>query len=274
MDANDSKYAFDSQEITKLPKDQYPSVKNADGTAVLVPYKAVVNGKDDLITAKITITDQEILKDAKIEFKVLSSGKNIEAVQSGNDYKLKLKGAYDYAEEEIVAALVPNDKEKKQQIISSFRLVHLSPKDINVSFVPLDKEAQNKLDDYGNKVNSTYQKVGINFNVRKEDIPKGFSELGIGDKIESGDPKLMSTYGSDQIKINSLYKGTDQRYVMFVTSKQASTGADGYFRLTDNLVMCSERQKIKLLHTNLDTAYSNWNTLGKNTAPYRATQTS
>ncbi|WOC53146.1 hypothetical protein BPO_p0063 (plasmid) [Bergeyella porcorum] len=41
----------------------------------------------------------------------------------------------------------------------------------------------------------------------------------------------MSTYGSDQLKINSLYKGTDQRYVMFVTSKQASTGADGYFRL-------------------------------------------
>ncbi|WOC53144.1 hypothetical protein BPO_p0061 (plasmid) [Bergeyella porcorum] len=58
-DANDSKYAFDSQELTKLPKDQYPSVKNADGTAVLVPYKAVVNGKDDLSPPKSPLPNKK-----------------------------------------------------------------------------------------------------------------------------------------------------------------------------------------------------------------------
>ncbi|WOC53145.1 hypothetical protein BPO_p0062 (plasmid) [Bergeyella porcorum] len=63
-------------------------------------------------------------------------------------------------------------RKRNSRFISSFRLVHLSPKDINVSFVPLDKEAQNKLDDYGNKVNNIYQKVGVKFNLRKEQIQK------------------------------------------------------------------------------------------------------
>ena len=44
----------------------------------------------------------------------------------------------------------------------------------------------------------------------------------------------MSTYGSDQKKINNLYLNTrskELRYVLFVTDKSSSTGQHGYMRL-------------------------------------------
>ena len=72
------KYAYDIQEKTKLPADKYPSVKDADGSPVSVPYKATVNKQTELFNAKVSITDPT-LKDAKIIFKTLSVGKAIEA---------------------------------------------------------------------------------------------------------------------------------------------------------------------------------------------------
>ena len=228
------KYAYDTQKKTNLPVDKYPSVKDADGSPVSVPYKATVNKQTELFDAKVSITDPA-LKDAKIEFKTLSIGKAIPAKElnktdAERTYQLELVGAFDYAEEEVIAVLMPKDSKDKQQVISSFRLVHLSPKMVDVSLVPLDANSDKLIDESSKKAVAIYEKIGVGLNLAKEKM-LDINGLGIGNTIESGDPKLMSTYGSDQIKINNLYKGTDKRYVLFVTEKQASTGMQGYFRL-------------------------------------------
>lgn len=68
------------------------------------------------------------MKDAEIIFKTLSIGKAIEATELNKtdierNYQLKLIGAFDYAEEEVIAVLMPKDAKDKQQVISSFQLV-------------------------------------------------------------------------------------------------------------------------------------------------------
>ncbi len=163
-------FAYDTAEKTKLPKDKYPSVKDADNNTVYVPYKATVNKQNELFDAKVSITDPT-LKDAKIIFKTLSVGKAIEATEisktdTERSYQLKLIGAFDYAEEEVIAVLMPKDSKDKQQVISSFRLVHLSPKTVDVSLVPLDANSQSKLQAQGDKLNQIYKKIGIKFNVK------------------------------------------------------------------------------------------------------------
>ncbi|SFZ97117.1 Fibronectin type III domain-containing protein [Chryseobacterium limigenitum] len=227
-------FAYDTAEKTKLPKDKYPSVKDSENNTVYVPYKATVNKKTELFDAKVSITDP-LLKDATIIFKTLSIGKAIEATEisktdAERSYHLKLIGAFDYAEEEVIAVLMPKDSTSKQKVISSFRLVHLSPKTVDVSLVPLDAGSQSKLQSQGDKLNQIYKKIGVTFNVTKDPV-LDISSVVSGDTINSEDADLMSTYSPQQQQINALYKGTGARYVLFVTDKKSSTGQKGYMRL-------------------------------------------
>lgn len=232
-DAN-GKFAYDTADKTKLPKSKYPSVKDTENNTVYVPYKATVNKQTELFDAKVSITDPA-LKDAKIIFKTLSLGKAIEAIElnktdTERNYQLKLPGTFDYAEEEVIAVLMPKESTGKQKVISNFRLVHLSPKTVNVSLVPLDANSQSKLQAQGNKINQVYNKIGVSFTVKEEPV-LDISSIVSGNTISSEDADLMSTYSPQQQQINALYKGTDARYVLFVTDKNSSTGQNGYMRL-------------------------------------------
>ncbi|PTT25542.1 hypothetical protein DBR28_17995, partial [Chryseobacterium sp. HMWF028] len=232
-DAN-GKFAYDTADKTKLPKSKYPSVKDTENNTVYVPYKATVNKQTELFDAKVSITDPT-LKDSKIIFKTLSLGKAIEAIElsktdTERNYQLKLPGTFDYAEEEVIAVLMPKESTGKQKVISNFRLVHLSPKTVNVSLVPLDANSQSKLQAQGNKINQVYNKIGVNFTVKEEPV-LDISSIVSGNTISSEDADLMSTYSPQQQQINALYKGTDARYVLFVTNKTSSTGQNGYMRL-------------------------------------------
>ncbi|WP_288436025.1 fibronectin type III domain-containing protein [uncultured Chryseobacterium sp.] len=228
------KFAYDTPEKKQLPESKYPSVKDAENNTVYVPYKATVNKQTELFDAKVKITNPA-LKDAKIIFKTLGSGKGINATElnktdTERTYQLKLVGSFDYAEEEVLAVLMPNDTIAKQHTISSFRLVHLSPKTVNVSMVPLDSDSQSKLQAQSDKINQIYNKIGVTFDVKQEPV-LNISSIVSGNTINSEDSDLMSTYSPQQQQINALYKGTDARYVLFVTNKNSSTGQNGYMRL-------------------------------------------
>ncbi|WP_314243203.1 fibronectin type III domain-containing protein [Empedobacter tilapiae] len=235
--AGSTKFDFDTKEQTGLPISDYETVKDRNGQAIAIPYKAVVNGQTDILQADIKITDAS-LKDSKIIFKTLSSGKNIEATETkisdtNRRFDLTLKGAYNYQEEDVIAVLMPNDSLAKQQVISSFKLLHLNGKKAKVHLVPLDQKSKGNLTQIRKNLSKVYDAIGVNFEIVDEDV-LDISNLGIGQKIESGDPKLMSTYGSDQIKINNHYLNTrskELRYVLFVTDKSSSTGQHGYMRL-------------------------------------------
>ena len=230
-------FAYDTAEKTKLPADKYPSVKDINGTTVSVPYKATVNKQTELFNAKVSITDPA-LKDAKIEFKTLSIGKAIPAKElnktdTERTYQLELVGAFDYAEEEVIAVVVPKDSTAKQQVISSFRLVHLSPKDINVALVPTDAESKKELSNIETQTNAIYKKVGVKINFNRDDVFDIAPYLNGNTVIPTEKNTALSTYSSVQQAINKGYGNkNNDRYILFVTDRNSDkAGQLGYMRL-------------------------------------------
>ena len=243
-----SHFYFDTPDITKIPFDRYPQVKDTKGRNIVIPYKAVVKGQKEFIGARIIIEDPK-LKEAKIEFKVLGSGKLINAElvsNTGNqrEYKLELKGVFSYGEEEIMAVLLPSEnqqktnkvdkkqkelKEAKQKIIGSFRLVHLEPKNVNLSLVPLDKASEAELDTIAKNIHNTYSRAGINFDIKKQPV-LDISAVTTKD-IETPDDNPLSHYSKMQQSINRLYPAKINEYVLFITEKASSTGQKGFMPL-------------------------------------------
>ena len=243
-----SHFYFDTPDITKIPFDRYPQVKDTKGRNIVIPYKAVVKGQKEFIGARIIIEDPK-LKEAKIEFKVLGSGKLINAElvsNTGNqrEYNLELKGVFSYGEEEIMAVLLPSEKqqktnkednkqkelkEAKQKIIGSFRLVHLEPKNVNLSLVPLDKASEDILDTIAENIHNTYSKAGINFDIKKQSV-LDISTITTKD-IDTPDDNPLSHYSKMQQSINRLYPAKNNEYVLFITVKASSTGQKGFMPL-------------------------------------------
>ena len=243
-----SRFYFDTPDITGIPFDRYPQVKDTKGRNIVIPYKAVVKGQKEFIGARIIIEDPK-LKEAKIEFKVLGSGKLINAElisNTGNqrEYKLELKGVFSYGEEEIMAVLLPSEnqqktnkedkkqkelKEAKQKIIGSFRLVHLEPKNVNLSLVPLDKASEAELDTIAKNIHNTYSRAGINFDIKKQPV-LDISAITTKD-IETPDDNPLSHYSKMQQSINRLYPAKINEYVLFITEKASSTGQKGFMPL-------------------------------------------
>lgn len=242
-----SHFYFDTPDITKIPFDRYPQVKDTKGRNIVIPYKAVVKGQKEFIGARIIIEDPK-LKEAKIEFKVLGSGKLINAElvsNTGNqrEYKLELKGVFSYGEEEIMAVLLPSEnqqtskvdnkqkelKEAKQKIIGSFRLVHLEPKNVNLSLVPLDKASEAELDTIAKNIHNTYSRAGINFDIKKQPV-LDISAVTTKD-IDTPDDNPLSHYSKMQQSINRLYPAKINEYVLFITEKASSTGQKGFMPL-------------------------------------------
>jgi len=243
----DSHFYFDTPDITKIPFDKYPQVKDTKGRNIVIPYKAVVKGQKEFIGARIIIEDPK-LKEAKIEFKVLGSGKLINAElvsNTGNqrEYNLELKGVFSYGEEEIMAVLLPSEKqqtskvdnkqkelkEAKQKIIGSFRLVHLEPKNVNLSLVPLDKASEAELDTIAKNIHNTYSRAGINFDIKKQPV-LDISAITTKD-IDTPDDNPLSHYSKMQQSINRLYPAKINEYVLFITEKASSTGQKGFMPL-------------------------------------------
>ena len=243
-----SHFYFDTPDITKIPFDRYPQVKDTKGRNIVIPYKAVVKGQKEFIGARIIIEDPK-LKEAKIEFKVLGSGKLINAElvsNTGNqrEYNLELKGVFSYGEEEIIAVLLPSEKqqktnkednkqkelkEAKQKIIGSFRLVYLEPKNVNLSLVPLDKNSEDILDTIAENIHNTYSKAGINFDIKKQ-LVLDISTITTKD-IDTPDDNTLSHYSKMQQSINRLYSAKNNEYVLFITEKASSTGQKGFMPL-------------------------------------------
>ncbi|GHV14873.1 hypothetical protein FACS1894169_04680 [Bacteroidia bacterium] len=232
-ETTETKYAYDTAD--KLPelKDKYPTVKDADGNTVYVSYKAVVNRSEDVFGARITFTD-EALKDRKIIFKTLKIGQEVVAQKgSDNNYTLTLKGTMNYAEEDVIAVLMPNDSIQKQQVIGSFKLVHLEPKEINVTLVPADEVSKGKLANIRKETNAIYSKVGVTINFNEDEVFDIKPYLDGKEDILTEKNTLLSTYSSVQQAINNAYgERNSDRYVLFVTNKESSTGQMGYMRLS------------------------------------------
>jgi hypothetical protein len=219
---NGSKYAFDVIP-DKAPAALQKLYKKVGDVAL--PYKAVLNGYSDTVIAKVNLTDANIKLDS-IVFKT-QNGANIEFTRADKVFVLTVKGTLSYAEEQILATIKQGAKWK---VIGAFMLVHISPKEVNVALVPTDDVSQKKLDQVIASTQAIYNKVGVKVNFKKEGI-LSIDSVVSGSTIKTEKNTLTSTYSTEQQSINSLYTGTDNSYVLFVTDKVSSTGQQGYMRL-------------------------------------------
>lgn len=235
-DATDSKYAFDDpMALPEAMRSAYPSVTDSKGTKLYESYKAVVNGQEDVLVANLKFAKREQEKDAKIVFKT-TSGKAIEAKkESETRYRLQLKGAFSYAEEKVVAVLMPKEKEGKQQVIGSFRLVHLAPKSVRVKLVATDANSQSKLAKIQRETNAIYAKVGVHI-----DFDEDRKVYDISTYLNDSDAVLAAEDGRSHKKYNNVEKAINSgyanaptdRYVLFVTSSNSGkAGLLGYMPL-------------------------------------------
>lgn len=230
-----TQYAFDTEQTSKLGnKGKYPKIKTQKGKLIYAPFKAVVNGKTDRLEAIVHISDDKKLENSEIVFKT-TKGKSIKTdLEHQSDhqrkYTLTLQGTFNYAEEEVIATIVPKDSLQKQQVISSFTLVHLEPKKIKLSLVPLDEKAKGRLDDIKKNIIDTYKTVGVEFDIQEKEV-LDISSIVSGNTIDTEDKDFASTYSKQQNVINALYPDKEERYVLFVTSKNSSKNLKGYFRL-------------------------------------------
>ena len=193
--------------------------------SVALPYKAVVNGDSDIVKATVSLTDTAIKLDS-IVFKT-QNGAKIDFKRSDKVFELTVKGKLTYAEEQILATVKQDNKWK---VIGAFMLVHISRKEVNVALVPTDATSQSKLDAVIAKTQEIYNKVGVKINFKKDNV-LNIDGVVSGNTIQTDKNTLTSTYSSDQQKINALYQGTDNSYVLFITNKASSTGQKGYMRL-------------------------------------------
>ena len=110
-------------------------------------------------------------------------------------------------------------------------MVHLEPKNINLSLVPLDEKSKTKLQEIKNNIQNIYNKVGVHFDIETKPV-FDISSIVSGNTIETLDDDFGTTYSKQQQEINNLYKESNKsRYVLFITDKKSSTGQKGYFRL-------------------------------------------
>ena len=217
-----SKYAFDV-----MPEDAPMALQNLYkkiGKKAL-PYKAVLNGDTDTLFGTVTVLDTNIKLDS-IVFKT-QNGAKIDFIRNDKTFVIKVKGKQTYAEEQIVATIKQGDKWK---VIGAFMLVHISPKEVNVALVPTDAVSQNKLDAVIAKTQEIYNKVGVKINFKKEKVLH-IDSVVPGNTIQTEKNTITSTYSTEQQNINTLYQGTDNSYVLFITDKASSTGQQGYMRL-------------------------------------------
>lgn len=222
---SNSKYAFDAlpDNLENIPASLQNLYKKVGKKPL--PYKAVLNGDTDTLLANVTVTDTNIKLDS-IVFKT-QNGANIDFKRSDKVFVLTVKGNQTYAEEQILATIKQGDKWK---VIGAFMLVHISPKEVNVALVPTYDISQNELDAIIEKTQKTYSKVGVKINFKKEKV-LNIESVVSGNTIQTERNTLTSTYSAEQQNINSLYQGTDNSYVLFITDKESSTGQQGYMRL-------------------------------------------
>ncbi|WP_430612005.1 fibronectin type III domain-containing protein [Flavobacterium sp. JP2137] len=201
-------------------KKEYRAVKGQ-----YLPYKAVAKGATDFVFAKALLTDGARIHTDSLEFKT-DQGERIPFEVTTGGYLLKVSGSLNYAEEEILATVKQNGK---SQLAGAFRLVHITPKTIQLSLVPTTAKVKAQLEGQLIALQAIYAPLAITLNIRIEEV------FDVDhDRLKSEDKRNLTTYTKAQEAVINSYKGraSSDRYYLFVTGDQISDPSQqGYMRL-------------------------------------------
>ncbi|WP_271784062.1 fibronectin type III domain-containing protein [Aquimarina algiphila] len=216
LEYTDYTYGFDripNGQETKLGK-YYKQIKDTEGNPYNIINKSVGNGDEDIIRAKVTITDNSLsVHDLVIK---TIHGEKVDYDVSGNEITLKLKGYYTFEHENIYATIQPKkNKTSKQTVAGVFSQWHLANKDVNVTIIPVNGASLPNSDVLGSQINKIFKQASVTFNVSvAPEMSIAKSQIGVG---ESG---ALSNYTSDQKDIINQFKSSGvtnrKSYYVFV----------------------------------------------------------
>ncbi len=221
MDASEYMYGFDwiPQGMEQQLGKYYKQIKDADGNPYNIINKAIGNGKDDIIKAKVAISDNTLsIDDLVIK---TEHGENIPYQNLGNGIiSVKISGYYTFEYQNIYATIQPKkNKTPKQTVAGVFSLWHLSDKQVNVTIVPVNGAELPSDDVLSGKLNGIFNKASVTFDVTVDpNLSVTKSQVAVGD---SG---ALSNYTEDMKDIVTTYKKirgrTDPKsYYVFVLGK-------------------------------------------------------
>ncbi|MBQ0732845.1 hypothetical protein [Aquimarina celericrescens] len=220
MDASEYAYGFDwiPQGMEQQLGKYYKQIKDVEGNPYNIINKAIGNGKDDIIKAKVAISDNTLsIDDLVIK---TEHGENIPYQNLGNGIiSVKISGYYTFEYQNIYATIQPKkNKTPKQTVAGVFSLWHLSDKQVNVTIVPVDGAELPSDDVLSAKLNGIFKKASVTFNVT---VAPNMGSMK--SQVAVGDSGVMSNYTSDMRDIIIQYKKTrstdPKSYYVFVLGK-------------------------------------------------------
>ena len=133
FEAGTGQYAFDDvdPQASEAERRLYPATQVSGSEEVYYSaYKAILKGADDQLMARIV--GQNIHPDSLV-FKT-KSGRKIEHTGNGTTLTIQVKGLFSSATETILACLKTGGK---QELVGTFRLMHIPGQSVKVVLVPL-----------------------------------------------------------------------------------------------------------------------------------------
>ncbi len=231
--AGEGKYAFDvvSPQAHSNELALYPAIPVDDDTdPYLVPFKAIINNKTDVITA---ILSDEGPNPDSIIFKT-QSGRLVETTWTGRRATLSLQGLFRDARETVYATHILHSGQ--QVLIGTFELMHLPGMDLHVSLVPTSDASIPQ--DITTTLQGIYSTVGVNLTVQAlPSINLPLDLLGEDGRIATEGSATFANYSPKLQDINRhLFQslGDDYRhdtYYLIFTDVASSTGLAGFMPL-------------------------------------------
>lgn len=235
LEYTDYAYGFDS-----IPSGQenvlgkyYRQIKDTQGKPYNIINKSVGNGEEDMIRAKVTISDPT-LTIGDLVIKTIH-GENVPyTIEANGIINLQIKGYYSFEHENIYATIQPNKSTSdKQTIAGVFSQWHLANKDVNVTIVPVNGADLPSKDVLGSQINTIFKQASVTFNISvAPEMRIAKSQIGVG---ESGG---LSNYTGDQLEIIKSYKSSrpvDRKsYYVFVFGngiRPSRSGVAGFMPL-------------------------------------------
>ncbi|WP_299432838.1 fibronectin type III domain-containing protein [uncultured Aquimarina sp.] len=213
---------------------QYDKVPISGGGEYNIPYKAIAalsSHPTDFLTAEASFSNNDHTA-SDIIFKT-KEGTKVQAVWDTDSTvaTLSLKKTFDFAKQQIIAAVKPKDSTAKYTVAGAANLWHLANQDVTRVNVKLISVNGASLSGIGERINQIYNPAGVQFNVTSA-TPISISDTS----IDVGDSSLLSQYTEGEKAWISQFKtvGDYQKdtYYLFVTDIPPSdTGTEGFMPL-------------------------------------------
>jgi hypothetical protein len=201
------KYAFDKWRVEYKQSNtfnkEYEKIKTAKNIDYYVSAKAIAPAATDYIKARITITDNSIIKDS---VKFLNGKGTIYTstiLPDSVTYEIAIVGGPEKDAQEIYAVYKPAGS--KTLNLGKLLVASYPRREFNLTIVPVNSDIAN-LQNFKDSINLIYNQVNIYFSIKKDDpFPDTLWDINRNNKLDSDGDLFLSKYSSEMTALKNSY---------------------------------------------------------------------